>query len=403
VRNFFAIAAGVLACQPTPAASAPGPAKAAPRAAAASVVDEQEDASAGPAPATDHADAAEAVASRLGPPPGLEGSAGGEPPRSLPSIEIETPYRLWERPRERGEVYAAGRDEELARWNVGGKSDPDFISSRPGYHPGARVRVDAAAIGVRLPERAARDRRTGRPLHALTAPGLQAHLRKYGYWPYRLCFEEGLRKQQTLKGETLVRADVDSHGRIVSTRLLGTKLADASVAECLTKKTQSLQLPMPGRPIRVKLEIKLWPGDAPVPSIGPPDNQVSAIESRVRFDVAAVRNATAAATGDIAACYAAALERDSGLWGRVELRIDLDERGQTRRIVENESRFPDPEVVRCAAFALKQVAFPAPKDGPLTLVYAIRLGQPPPIANPEPAVAPAQTSPAGSAIKNGNN
>jgi hypothetical protein len=320
--------------------------------------------------------------------------------RSLPSIEVEAPYRLWERPRERGEVYAAGRDEELARWNVGGTRDPGFISNRPGYHPGARVRVDAEAMGTRLPERAPRDRRTGRALRVLTASTLVAHLRKYGYWPYRLCFEEGLRKDQALKGETLVRADVDANGRIVSTRLLDTKLGNASVAECLSRKTLALQVPAPGRALRVKVGIKLWPGDAPVPSIGPPDG--ATLENSGRIDIAAVRSATSASTGDVAACYAAALERDPGLWGRIELRIDLDERGRVRKVAEHESRFPAREVVSCAADSLQQVAFPRPSDGPISVVYAIRLGRPPESASPAPATQATEASPAKSSATNGN-
>jgi hypothetical protein len=321
--------------------------------------------------------------------------------RSLPSIEVEAPYRLWERPRERGDVYAAGRDEELARWNVGGTRDPAFISSRPGYHPGARVQVDAEAMGTRLPERAPRDRRTGRALRVLTASALLAHLRKYGYWPYRLCFEEGLRKDQALKGETILRADVDSNGRVVSARLLGTKLSIPSVAECLSRKTLALQVPAPGRSLRVKVGIKLWPGDAPVPSIGPPDG--AALENSGRIDIAVVRTATSAITGEIAACYAAALERDPGLWGRIELRIDLDERGRVRKVAENESRFPAREVVSCAAASLQKVAFPRPSDGPISVVYAIRLGQPPESASLAPALIPAEASPAKIPVTSGNN
>jgi hypothetical protein len=400
VRHFFAFTAVILACQPTPAVSAPAAAKH-PTAPPAAV----------PVRAVPELPNDAAPDSELGtvPDAGLpttlapSGPEGGPPVEagSLPSIEVETPYRLWERPRERGDVYAAGRDEELARWNVGGTRDPAFISSRPGYHPGARVRVDAETIGARLPERVPRDRRTGRPLRVLTANALQAHLRKYGYWPYRLCFEEGLRKDQTLKGETLVRADVDSTGRIVSTRLLGTKLSIPNVAECLSRKTLALQVPPPGRALRVKVAIKLWPGDAPVPSIGPPDG--IALENTGKVDIASVRTATSAATGDIAACYAAALERDAGLWGRIELRVDLDERGRARKVAENESRFPAREVVSCAVGALQRVAFPQPSNGALTVIYAIRLGQPPESASPAPATAPAEASPAKSAVTGDNN
>jgi len=383
------ITAIALACQPSPAASAPAKAPAArtqPAPLAPVLVDVSPLADAG---AFSDAPDAGHQPSSLGPP-----GPGAGLPRALPSIEIEPPYRLWERPREKGDVLAAGRDEELARWNLGGTGDPAFISNRPGFHPGARVRVDATAVGVRLPERAPRDRRTGRAAKLLTAPALVAELRKNGYWPYRLCFEEGLRKDQKLKGETVLRADVDANGRVTSARVLTTKLGDSGVPACLARKTQSLQVSAPRRRISVKIEIKLWPGDARVPSLAMPEG--TSFENPGRLDAAAVTAAAATVTADIAACYAAGLDRDAGLWGRIEFRVDLDAQGRVRSVAENESRFPDREVVRCASGALGRAPFPVPKAGALSFVYAVRLGQIPAIVAPIPAATPIEASPANS-------
>ncbi len=63
------------------------------------------------------------------------------------------------RPRKSGRIQAAGEDEVLAQWNVGGTGDPAFVSNRSGYHPGARVIVDTRQGAVLVPKRAIK--RTG--------------------------------------------------------------------------------------------------------------------------------------------------------------------------------------------------------------------------------------------------
>ena len=113
----------------------------------------------------------------------------------LPGFEVEQPFKLFERPRLPGAVQAAVHDELLARWNVGGTGDPTFISNRSNYHPGARVVVDTTVVAGRLPVRSRHGRRRG----VLSQQGLLAQSRTQGYWPFRLCFEDGLRRQQTLE------------------------------------------------------------------------------------------------------------------------------------------------------------------------------------------------------------
>src|SRR5690606_34298486 len=77
-----------------------------------------------------------------------------EPEERLRSVklEVEAPYDPQSPPRHKGRIAAAGQDEELARWNVGGNSDPDYVSSRSGYHPGARVVVDVDLKSGGLPK-----------------------------------------------------------------------------------------------------------------------------------------------------------------------------------------------------------------------------------------------------------
>src|ERR1700743_1010722 len=62
-------------------------------------------------------------------------SAAREPPsKSNTPVQSEHVYAFGERPRPDGPVRASVADEELARWNVGGVSDPHHPSNRAGYH-----------------------------------------------------------------------------------------------------------------------------------------------------------------------------------------------------------------------------------------------------------------------------
>ena len=58
----------------------------------------------------------------------LPDSAGSGRGDGVPEVafEVEPPYKPYERPRPEGAVLAAGVEEELARWNVGGSSAPEF-------------------------------------------------------------------------------------------------------------------------------------------------------------------------------------------------------------------------------------------------------------------------------------
>ena len=64
------------------------------------------------------------------------------------------------------------------------------------------------------------------------------------------------------------------------------------------------------------------------------------------------------------------------LWGRIQLRVDLDDKGRVQRVRENESHFPARAVVRCAIEALSPLRFPPAKGGALSFcLHALRLGE----------------------------
>ncbi len=301
--------------------------------------------------------------------------AGAAPPVPTPTVEVETPYKLYERPRPQGTVYAAGRDQILARWNVGGTGDPSFISNHPGYHPWPRVRVDTKILRGHLPRRAPFDRRTGHRRHVLSVARVQAEARANGYWKFRLCSEAGLRRDQKMHGQTILRLSITARGHVMHAHLVKSKLKDAEVAKCLRHALHKLTFkPAPRHRVDVQLSVKLWPGDAPVPRDGPP-HDYKATDNPGELDVHAIQKATTDVPDAARACYRSALERDPHLWGRIELRVDLDKRGRVRHVAEDESRFPDRSVVRCVVQALDKCHFHAAKGGALSFVYALRLGR----------------------------
>ena len=291
------------------------------------------------------------------------------PPRESVQIQLEDPHKLFQRPHAAGAVLAAGQDELLARWNLGGTGDPAFISNQPHYHPGARVVVDTKVLLGNLPRG-----RAGRPRGVLTRAGVLARARKYGYWPIRICFEAGLRRDQKLHGKTVIRLTLSANGKVAATRLVDTELEDRAVAECLADELQSLEfLPPPRRRVDIETSVKLWPGHAPVPLRGPPDEDFE--EAPGQLDATAARVALQDRLPAIRTCYREGLGRDPGLWGRIQLQVDQDANGCVLGIRETESRFPDPAVARCIVAALRSLELPKPKGGRLSFVYGVRLGR----------------------------
>ena len=301
------------------------------------------------------------------------------PPEPEPSIaahvEIEAPYKTFQRPRPAGPVFAAGEDEALARWNLGGTGDPNFISNRAGFHPGSRVVVDTELLGGQLPAKSG---------PGLSQRGLLAQSRSRGYWPLRLCYEDALRRDAKLSGETRVKVSIARSGRVTRAQVLRTAL-DEEAGRCLSLAIENLRYepgPAAGL-VAVELSVKFWRGDAPLPALGPAPGKL--FENPGRLEASVITAALEPARQKVEQCYARGLVRDPGLWGRLGLRIDLTSDGTIESVHEDESRFPDPEVSECVVGELGALTFPAPAGGPLSFVQAFRLGAPPaPAAPPAP-------------------
>ncbi len=300
---------------------------------------------------------------------------GGAPSRepgtpAAASVSTDQLYVVGQRPRRGGPVQASVADEDLARWNVGGSSDPDLPSNKPGFHPAPRVKVDTVVRGP-APERSSKK-------GVLSKTAVLAEARNLGYWPFRLCFEAGLRRNPKLRGKTRLRVTLRRAGKPASVRLLSTELADREAATCLVERARSLSFtPAPRRRVTVEVSIDLSHGDAPLPGM----DEVTANRGATP-DLRALSRALDTRLPALARCYADALKGDPKLWGRLGIRLDVDAMGTARTIAEAGSAFPQQATAACALDAIRTPPISGEVRGPLSVVWGVRFGHPPESVGP---------------------
>jgi hypothetical protein len=306
---------------------------------------------------------------------------------------FEPPYPIDARPRSASPMQAAAEDEELARWDLGGSSDPGYPSSQASYHPGTRVVVD-----TRLAKRRTGAVATVALRHGLTTERVQAQARSHGYWPFRLCFEAGQRDKKGAGGETRVAFTIGLFGKVKRARLLDSKLENPKTAACLVHETSKLQFaPHPARALSVVASIRIWPGDVDLPAVP----ELASVVTGGAFDPAAVAALLSAKRTPIDACLAEARRTDPAVWGRLALATILEVDGTVHRISEVESHFPSATAARCVQAALAGVVFPSVNAKPFTLVLALRLNPPADAARPSGLAAGPDASPDPSLLEDG--
>lgn len=250
-----------------------------------------------------------------------------------------------------------GRDEELFQWALGGSSDPNHPSNRPGYHPATRVVIDVELLS-RAPKGSTRR--------------LQAIARSTGYWGVRSCFEAAQRLASKPERTARVRLTLSASGRILGARSFETG-SERAYARCVLERVRALDF-SPGftRKLDVELQLKQWPGHAPVPPRAPEKEPPLHVSSEAR---AALEGVSPALT----ACYASALQSDAKLWGRLALKLRLSD-GSVTEAEQVETQLPSAELVSCARQAMLGARVPGLAVNELT--FAVRFGQPPVPAAP---------------------
>jgi hypothetical protein len=301
-------------------------------------------------------------------------TANATPPG--PEITVEPPRGPFDRRRAEGRVEASLEDEALAVWNVGGNGNPDHISNRPTFHPGARVLVETTVFGG-APKMA----RPGR----LSAVGVLAQSRKNGYWRFRVCYEWGLRRDPSIRGAAAIRFSIGVSGDVSYARRMTSDLDDATT-RCLLEATRELEFsPRPTRRVDVEASIQLWPGDAPVPSAleptpsggldEPPSTPAMRLEAPA-VDLEPAAGSIESARSEFARCFEQGRARDARLWGRLELLVRTAPDGRTAEVTERDSRFPDPLVVECARRVTFGLDFSHFDPVSVDFVFGLRLDKP---------------------------
>lgn len=307
-------------------------------------------------------------------PPGSASAAAPEPsappaPASSPPLEVtfEAPYSVRGHAALATEMLTLERDEELFQWALGGSADPQHPAHRPGYHPATRVVVD-----IELRSRAPKG----------TSKQILRVARSHGYWPLRSCFEAAERLLPKPERSARIRLTLGAQGKVLGSRsLLATP--EREYGRCVLERVRSLDFrPGFGRKLDVDIDVKQWPGHAPVPPRAPPDATQPRLTGEAAVALVNLRPA-------LVACYEAGLREDPGLWGRLAFQLDVDENGSPKAATQVETRFPNARVVECAESALRSTWLVGMGPGELRLGLRLRQMPPtPPVPVPAPGAPP---------------
>ena len=228
-----------------------------------------------------------------------------------------------------------------------GSRDAREAGKRP-YHPAPGIVVDVV------------DAQGG-----ASAAALQRTARNLGYWPFRQCYEDGLRRDQHLGGKVSLELAVSPSGAVDRSVVTGTTVRDEIVAACVAREAQHLALPSGASPTTARVDVSLAVGDEPV-ATGRPVPNAEPIRQSLRGSWSAARR-----------CYASKLASHPGIGGRMELHfhvrhgeiVEVDEASAG----ESGGRFGDPDVTRCVLGVYRTARLPAPHGArERSFVYALQ-------------------------------
>ncbi len=108
------------------------------------------------------------------------------------------------------------------------------------------------------------------------------------------------------------------------------------------------------------LQVNVVPTPTPVPDADSGVMPPVVIQAIVRANFLTFRS-----------CYNDGLKRDARLIGSVKARLVIDQQGKVKSVTDDGSDIPDAAVRDCALKAFRQLVFPAPEGGNVTVVYPI--------------------------------
>lgn len=206
---------------------------------------------------------------------------------------------------------------------------------RRAHHPAPRIVVDVAGAEGGSP-----------------AADLQRAARNFGYWPFRRCYEAGLRHNQRLSGKVLLELVVAESGAVHSTLVSSTTLADAVAVWCVAREAQHLAFAATRSETRASMTVSLWTGDEPVPVPVPVAH------------AAELREALRAFWPALARCYADGLAHQPDAGGPMDLHFRVAGDGQILDVTErSEARFAAAEVTGCVLGVYRTAKLPPLSGG----------------------------------------
>ena len=193
-----------------------------------------------------------------------------------------------------------------------------------------------------------------------TAEDLQRDARNVGYWPFRHCYEEGLRRDQHIGGKVMMDLAVAPGGAVQSSNITGATLRDESVVLCVAREAEHLTLAGGSAATTAKLSVNLATGDEPVPT---PHSVPHADD---------LRDALRASWPQVKQCYASELAKHPDAGGRMELRFHA-KGSEITEVAENDTRFGDVDVTRCVLGVYRTAKLPSTGRGSheTSFVYAL--------------------------------
>ncbi len=201
---------------------------------------------------------------------------------------------------------------------------------RRAHHPAPRIVVDVA-----------------RADGGSTAADLQRGARNFGYWPFRRCYEAGLRHDQRLSGKVALELTISASGAVQGVQVSSTSLADDSAVLCVAREAQHLPFAPAASETRASMTVSLWAGDEPVP-VPPPVAHA-----------AELREALRAVWPAIGQCYADGLASQPDAGGPMDLHFRMSGDGEVLDVAEQgDARFRATDVTRCVLGVYRAAKLP---------------------------------------------